>query len=111
MDFNINAQLKLKKQFLMDKRVEGLKRFNNWTRIVLIYMMLVGFAERSRTGNVVVFEDGTPVPFCRMHELFSHSRSFLEYAFCALKSVSLIEMIRFQDDNATIVATNGLFYA
>ena len=62
-------------------------------------------------GDRFVFEDGTPVPFCRMHELFSHSRSFLEYAFCALKSVSLIEMIRFQDDNATIVATNGLFYA
>ncbi len=109
MEFNIKSKVKLKNDFMYDERVERLKSYDNWVKILLLYMMLVGFAERSKTGNVVVFDDGTPVPLCRMQELFNFNRSFLDYAFSALQSVNLIETIPFQDDNVTIVATNGLF--
>ena len=96
---------------MYDKRIQRLKGYDDWVKILLMYMMLVGFAERSKTGNVVAFEDGTPVPYCRMQELFNFSSSFLDYAFSALKAVTLIEMIPFQnsDNDVTIVATNGLF--
>ena len=109
MELNINTQLKLRKRFLKDKRVEKLKKYNNWARIIMIYMMLVGLSERSKTGNVVVFDDGTPIPFCRMNELLNFSKSFLEYSFSALRSVSLIETIVLENSDITIVATNGLF--
>ena len=111
MEFNIKSKLKLKNDFMYDERVERLKSYDNWVKILLLYMMLVGFAERSKTGNVVVFDDGTPVPYCRMQDLFNFNRSFLDYAFSALKAVTLIEMIPFQnsDNDVTIVATNGLF--
>ena len=111
MEFKVNTRLKLENDFMYDKRIQRLKGYDDWVKILLLYMMLVGFAERSKTGNVVAFEDGTPVPFCRMKELFNFSCSFLEYAFSALQSVNLLEKIPFQDDNVTIVATNGLFYA
>ena len=111
MEFNINTQLRLKKSFMKDKRVEKLKTFNNWTRIVMIYMMLVGFAERSKTGNVVVYGEGDPVPISRISDLINYNPEFLEYSLYALEKVNLIETIGVEGYDAIVVATNGLFYA